>query len=619
MNTNLYQTNLDFLLTHSRIACADERNLEKLKAPEKDWELNLEKVRQNGFEKNSIRFHSARDPQREALRQVDSIVEGDKRHLVFLGAGVGYPLAEAIGRSGVESLLLMETDPEVLFYCLSFMDFSLVQKDFYVYFCPSPEMDSLELILPFFQNKNLDKFGIYHHRPSFQLPGSKFKNLERQLGAIMHKRAINQATIIKFQGLWNKNIALNVKPLVRGKTLNELIGVLKGKFRHIVLCGAGPSLAESFSDMRKYRDRYFLVCADTALIPLLKNDLLPDLVISADPQWLNHYFAMTPRAAECLWLMDPVVSYQTSHYLKHIGAPMFWWDNPFYLDLLIRNFESRGEIAHGGSVSTNGFDLALKLDPESVILVGQDLSFSHKNAHVKGAVLESRVFFKNDRFGGFEMHNLRQMKSLPPRKVERCIVPGEVVYTNDKMRVFIDWFENQATVNGAVSKTRFYNATARGVFLRGFAHNSFSEILESSPAETPVKTWREQLPAQPGEVGGHALKTPVDTAKLVGIQRDCSRLQVLYQKNMQLVKKSMSTRNPNQVNEINRELGKNDAQIKKFDEVNRILSINAQGAILKITEQGDESENSAYLFYRAMYLSARKTGYFFKKMIHTMD
>jgi hypothetical protein len=234
--------------------------------------------------------------------------------------------------------------------------------------------------------------------------------------------------------------------LIKGKSLNTLVNEYKDKIRNIVICGAGPSLAESIPDLVKFRNRYFLISVDTAFIPLVKNNIIPDVVISADPQWLNHFFAMSPQAAQCIWLMDPVVCYQSSHYLDKIKAPVYWWDNPFYLDCIIRDFKSRGEIAHGGSVSTNAFDLALKLNPQTLILVGQDLSFSHKTAHVKGAVLESMIFFKNDRFHGFEMHNLRQMKSLPPRKVKQCIDKQDTLFTNDKMRVFIDWFENQMII-----------------------------------------------------------------------------------------------------------------------------------------------------------------------------
>jgi hypothetical protein len=611
MIQNLYEANLDFIFSNRRIACLDERNLEFLKQPDEIWKNNLVDILQYGYEKNGIRFHSARDPGREAQRQILHALEKNKRHLVFLGAGLGYPLAEALDNPEIESMLVMETRAEILYYCLALTKIYDTTKDIYFYFCPAPELDSLENILPFFQNKNLDKIGVFHHRPSFQVPDGKFVALEKQLGSIMYKRAINQATIIKFQGVWNKNIALNIKALVKGKTLNSLLEELRGKVRNVVLCGAGPSLTESYPDLIKYRHHYFLICADTAFIPLVKNKIIPDVVISADPQWLNHYFAATPQSAKSVWLMDPVVCYQSSHYLNRINAEMYWWDNPFYLDQVIRDFKSRGEIAHGGSVSTNGFDLALKLNPESVILIGQDLSFSHKTAHVKGAVLESMIFYKNHRFHGFEMHNLGQMKSLPPRKVKQCIFEKDVLFTNDKMMVFIDWFENQMVVNKINSKVKFFNATSRGVYLNGFIHNSLKEILGNSPVEifladkTIINSDRRQESDQV-----NAFKE-----KFGKLQTECSKLKALYQTNMNLSRKARVSSNTGQLNEINRQLDKNDAQIKSYSEVNKIISINAQSAILKITELGDESAGSGFLLYKSMYLSARKLNYFFQKML----
>ncbi|MDH4262275.1 MAG: DUF115 domain-containing protein [Spirochaetia bacterium] len=611
MNHKLYEANLDFLFSNQRIASVNENNLGFLKQPDQAWINNLANIQQNEFEKNGIRYHSARDPQREAQRQIQNVKDKNKRHIVFLGAGLGYPLVEALNDLTIESILVIETDAEIMYYCLALNQLYNTQKDIYFYFCPEPDLDSLENILPFFQNKNLDKIAVYNHRPSFQIPGSKFIPLEKQLGAIMYKRAINQATIIKFQGVWNKNIALNIKSLVNGKTLNALIEELQGKARNIVLCGAGPSLSESYPDLIHFRNRYLLICADTAFIPLIKNNIVPDVVISADPQWLNHYFAMSPLAAKSIWLMDPVVCYQSSHYLNRINARVYWWDNPFYLDQVIRDFKSRGEIAHGGSVSTNGFDLALKLKPETITLIGQDLSFSSKTAHVKGAVLESMVFYKNNRFHGFEMHNLRQMKSLPPRKVKQCIDKNDILFTNDKMQVFIDWFENQMMINKANAEIRFYNATRRGVLLNGFTHSTLSEIFIHDSEESfddiikSVKFVNDQK-----NISIDLIKN-----KFNKLQSDCLKLEVLYRNNSNLSRKAQNLQNSTQRNEVIKELDRNDSQIKKYAEVNKIISINAQSAILKITEHGDDSVNSGYLLYNSMSLSARKLIYFFKKML----
>ena len=615
MNQNLYQSNLNFLLSNQRIACRDEKFLEIFREPDPSWRNRLPSVLQNGFEKNGIRFHSARDPQREAQKQLDHVLGTDKRHIIFLGTGLGYILAEALKNPNIESLLVFETDPEILYYCLNITSIFKTSKDIYFYLTPEPELDPLENILPFFQNKNLDKICVYNHRPSFQEPGSKFPLLEKQLGAIMHKRAINQATIIKFQGIWNKNIALNIKSILHGKTLNMLVEKLRGKFRNIVICGAGPSLELSYPEIRKFRNRFFLICADTAFIPLMKNKITPDLVISADPQWLNHFFALSPEAAECDWLMDPVVCYQSTHYLDRLNASIYWWDNPFHLDQIIRDFKSRGEIAHGGSVSTNAFDLARKLEPESIIMVGQDLSFSQKTAHVRGAVLESMVFFKNNRFHGFEMHNLKQMKSLPPRKVARCIDSKDILFTNDKMKVFIEWFENQLVMINNSSRINFYNATCRGVLLGGFIHRPLGEILENcQPENFPEKPENSKSQVESGTNSVSQIKK-----KLEKLQTDCSQAENLYRNNMNLTRKIQSfSANGNSSRDIYVQLDRNDAQIKKLVEINQIISINAQHAILKITELGDESANTGFLLYKSMYLSARKLNYYFKKILATL-
>lgn len=593
--------NLRFLEEQDRISSFSPGLLDFLSEPEENWQNNLALIGENGFEKNGIRFHSRRDPQKEASRQFKEACSNQASHLVFLSAGLGYIIREALADPALESLLILEVDPEVLFYMLCLTPFSKSGKDIHIHFCPSPQTDTLEALLPFFRNKNLKHFGLYKHRASFLSNETGYAQLEDQLWNIMNKRSINQATLIKFQSLWNKNIALNIRQITEGGTMDNVVKALKTKVKNIVICGAGPSLQESLGELKKYRKKFFLLCADTAFIPLAKSGILPDIVISADPQWLNHYFTLIPEAAQCLWLMDPVLCYHSSHYLEGVKAHMAWWDNPFYLDQLIRQETSRGEIAHGGSVSTNAFDFALKLEAPNIILVGQDLSFSHKMAHVKGATLESMLFFKNNRFKQLELHNFFQLNAIEPRKVNSTIIPGDALMTNDKLTVFIEWFQSQAIkLQGQPKVPQLYNSTKRGVLLKGFVHKPLGEILENQPQET--------IPLSFFTAGKNETAQKSLSDLLEKILRDCRKLELLYKNNYHL-----SRQKPAQ--DQNRKLNRNDEEIKKYDQANQILAVSAQHIILKITENSDANENSQTLFYGYMYLSAKKMSYLLKKML----
>ncbi|MDH4198792.1 MAG: DUF115 domain-containing protein [Spirochaetia bacterium] len=609
-----FNKNLAFLESKKRILSPIKNLLLAVEDNKTNWAANTENVLANGFEKNGIWYHSRRDPQREGVRQMENTIDSQTRHLIFLSAGIGYPFMEAMKNPQIESILVFETDPETLFYCLSLSDILHCPKKIYIYYCPDPQMDTLEDSLVFFQNKNLNAIRLYKHRASFQIHATACQNLEDQLDSIMYKRSINQATIIKFQGIWNKNIVLNMKQLLQGKKLGAIIETLKGQIQNVVVCGAGPSLSESFSDLRENRLKFFLIAADTAFMPLIKNNIFPDIVISADPQWLNHYFAMNPEANRSIWIMDPVVCYQSSHYLDKIQAPVFWWDNPFYMDLVIRQNESRGEIAHGGSVSTNAFDLAIKLHPENIILTGQDLSFSDKLAHVKGSVLEAMVYNKNTRFSGFEMHNFFQMRAIPPRKVEKSIADPDnsakpekngALFTNDKLRVFSGWFQEQA-MKVQKSGIHLYNATQRGAYLEGFTHKSLRDIVKNSANESCSLDL-----IMNGERPANDQKA---VAALKNILKECKRLENLYLENFQFSRAAQGAGNA-RLNDIYKKLDANDNEIKKYSHANEALSINAQNIILTITEQDNNDQNAAMLFYKFMYLSARKINYLLKKIL----
>jgi hypothetical protein len=607
---NYFNENLRFLKNLNRINATRPENLEIITTPETTWLNNAENIISSGFQKNGIWYHSRRDPLKEAKKQIDFACEDKVNHLILLSSGIGYPLISVLENNQIESALVLETNPEVLFYMLSLVPIFKSNKDIYIYYCPDPVKDSLEEILPFFQNKNINKTGFYKHRAAFQAEPRSFSLLESQVTGILYKRSVNQATIVKFQSLWNKNLLLNIKQIVSSGNLNDIINAFQGKFKNIVICGAGPSLSESFENLGKFRNNYLMIAADTAFFPLVKNKIIPDIVISADPQWVNHFFVLNPDAHKSIWLLDPVVCYQSSHYLERLNANIFWWDSPFFIDQIIRDNNSRGEIAHGGSVSTNAFDLALKLNPEKIILTGQDMAFSSSLAHVKGSALESMIFFKNNRFSGFEGHNFKQLRAIPARKVSSTIGGVNNIYTNDKLLVFKNWFEDQAVKIDIRDKPVLINSTVSGSLLKNFSHISLEKVFSENQPEVKPKTRisiNSDLNFEKNQLRNQFIK----------IQKDCIEIQNLYKENFTL---SLALiKNKNKKNEIDKKLTINDQKIKKFNDINQILSLNSQKIILSITEMDAKNHDIQVVFYKLMYLSSKKFGNYLKKLIHILN
>jgi hypothetical protein len=79
----------------------------------------------------------------------------------------------------------------------------------------------------------------------------------------------------------------------------------------------------------------------------------------------------------------------------------------------------KGEMCHGGSVSTNAYDFAKRLGAYPIILAGQDLAFTKGLAHAKGSYLDEQIHNKTNRISNAEMFNRRQLTFLP-----KILLPG---------------------------------------------------------------------------------------------------------------------------------------------------------------------------------------------------
>lgn len=523
-------------------------------------------------------LHSERDPAREAARAAETY--RDARALICISTGAGY-LMPALPAS-VRQVLLIESDRFCLAAFILSGAFAAFHGEITLFADALERTDALEEILPWLQGKNLKRTLIYLHAPLLQVDKARVTRAYERVVQLFEKRSVNQATIVKFQQLWNKNIFLNRRAMAKSGSMKTIWDIHPPQA--IVLAGAGPSLAESYSDLRAYRTRFTLFAADTALIPLAKAGIYPDFVFSADPQWLNHFFAQNAAAAKSVWVMDPVVCPAIPRFVQGVGAKTLFWNNVFLADTHFRS-EERGDVAHGGSVSTNAFDVAVQwlyrrsASAGRLILVGQDLSFSNRQAHTKGAVLEAQVYARSTRLKAMEQHNLAQMKAMPV--LWQRGIRQEKVRTNGKLKIFHDWFEARAADTDK-QKLRLINATADGARLNGFEHLPLAEAL----------------------AGVTSQNAPDITLKLTGTVKEAGdlltrlgQIEKLMQENEQLSRVIKPT--AAQIEKLNR----NDAAFKSLGFAKEIVALNAQALILKITEQGEDVD--APEFYAAMRRAAR--------------
>lgn len=577
-----------FRQNHTLISASDSGALFAALSDD-DKTLLAEGVKDARWKYRDRLIHSGRNAEREAARAAETLAGASAVIAVSLGAG--YMLAQL--PSSVREVLVIEPSVYVAAAFILSGEFYRYNGKITLFVDPLGRSDALEEILPWLQGKNLKRTLIYVHPPLLAADKSLYTRAYQRVESLFEKRSINQATVVKFQQLWNKNIFLNQRSIWGAGRLNDLFACTPPET--IVLAGAGPSLARSFTDLKSYRDRYILFAADTAVIPLAKAGIVPDFAFAADPQWLNHYFAQTSVAARSIWIMDPVVCPAIPHFLSRLGAHQLFWNSAFRADAMFRDTD-RGDVAHGGSVSTNAFDIAVRWltrrgDEERagrLILVGQDLSFSNKQAHCAGAVLEARVFAQANRLAGMENHNLRQMRAMPVLWEKG--IAGKDVPTNGKLKIFLEWFAARAADLKA-TRIELVNATAAGAVIRGFEHRDLVEALNDRSQEKPVRL--SFSVAQPGNKEERLRRLVSDLASLARLARE----------NAGLTKQTGH-------GVIDR-LNANDLKLRELGLASEIAGLNAQAIILKITEQGADTD--AGEFYTALARAGREVRHWARK------
>ena len=149
-----------------------------------------------------------------------------------------------------------------------------------------------------------------------------------------------------------------------------------------VIVGAGPSLDDTVSKLKKYKDKYYIIATDGSLKTLLRNQLIPDIIVSCEDtvmswQFFDGYFDLlkdTPL----------VVSHNSNTYLiKNYPGPVCLSKNSNVEDWCSEFINHLPIIETGRCVGHYAFNLALSINAGRIIMIGFDLAFKGGVFHPK--------------------------------------------------------------------------------------------------------------------------------------------------------------------------------------------------------------------------------------------
>lgn len=204
----------------------------------------------------------------------------------------------------------------------------------------------------------------------------------------------NRITLTRFGRRYSKNLFENLHYLTNSKPITEYFNCID---KPIIVFGAGES-TQTFIDnglLRRCAPRnddfpFFILCADTALQPLLKNGITPDGVFVEEAQSvIVKAFTGTPKSTHIFAGLSSIPN--ISHRAGAENVSYFFTeyaDGTFFDCLKSKNFMPPANKPFG-SVGLTAVYYALKFRKDNTIPVyvtGLDFSYSAGITHTKGAL-----------------------------------------------------------------------------------------------------------------------------------------------------------------------------------------------------------------------------------------
>ena len=228
----------------------------------------------------------------------------------------------------------------------------------------------------------------------------------------------NVITTRKYFSLrWAKNSIKFLSNVNRVCTINKIDSP-------ILICASGPSLQSSLTKIKEHRNSFFLICVSSALNPLLKNEIIPDLCISTD----GGYYAkehLKPLLKNKIPLALPLeANIPTKILRENTIVPLVYGDGLFEEILKSNNIQTI-KAERNGTVSGTSAILAQALTDNKIFFCGLDLEESKGFNHTQPNILEL-----NDSLNDYKL-----------KTKETRLTPAS--FKSQALEIYRQWFSNR--------------------------------------------------------------------------------------------------------------------------------------------------------------------------------
>ena len=267
-----------------------------------------------------------------------------------------------------------------------------------------------------------------------------------------NRAVVNNNTDVIISRRIINNTLFNIKHLKKCNIVTDLIGKFPENVPAIIV-SAGPSLDKNIEDLKAAKGKAVIFAVDTAMKYLLAHDIMPDFIVTLDPD--KSLWHLQDERCKNIPLFCRIDS-RTESIENNKKMVILYNLEGYAKTLLQRLGKNTGVLNSGGSVATGAFSICETLGFQRIILIGQDLAYSSNDTTHAGGV-------KIDVGGAGRF--LEEVEDIY----------GNTIKTRYDWYVYIKWFEDATEL---FEGEEVIDATEGGAKIKGTTILTLKEAIE---------------------------------------------------------------------------------------------------------------------------------------------
>lgn len=383
---------------------------------------------------------------------------------LVLGFGNGMYLEELRKRYPDNLILVYEPSKELFDSMLHEIDLTNIWSDEKIFLAVGE--DGMSLFMQYVQSiimySNF-RYVIWKNIPNYErIFPMEYLKIKKIYMNWVREITLNRNTLIILQNEFAMNFFQNLWECLNGYSMDTLKCRMKQKFEvekyPAIVVSAGPSLDKNIHELKKAKNRAYIIVVDTALKAVLRAGIIPDIAVTVDPHKPLVLFE-DERIAELPMLV--CLSSNTEVLHKHKGKKIFFGESESYLADICKKYKKElSPLESGGSVANNAFSLAKYLGFQKIFLVGQDLAYPDQKGHTSAA---------------YDDEQKNRIDVTENKYIEVEDIYGGKVWTEGNMDAYRMWFETQIV---RYSELHVIDATEGGAKIHGTEIMTLREAIQ---------------------------------------------------------------------------------------------------------------------------------------------